>query len=92
MEEAHSGTGGLTYNTPTIYHSRTGYWGDNDTLADDLWHAIDITQATIAVDDDWASQKGLPESNTFPWDSDKSLYTVKGLHDLHCVVCFTTNP
>ena len=78
--------GGITYDTPITYHARTDYWGSNETLADERWHAIDIGQATIAIEDSWASEKGLPESNRFPWDHSKGLFTVKGIHDIHCLV------
>ena len=30
--------GGLVFDTPVIYKSSTDYWGDNDTLADELWN------------------------------------------------------
>ena len=67
------------------YHAHSDYWGKNDTLADELWDALDIDPVTIAVDDSWSEEKGLPETERFPWDNEKGLFYIKGLHDLHCL-------
>ena len=68
------------------YHAYTDYWGENKTLATELWDALDIDQVTISVSNSWADTKGLPVTERFPWDHDRGLFYLKGIHDLHCVV------
>lgn len=40
----------------------------------------------ISLHDDFAKQVGLGPSSRFPWDNERSIYYIKGFHDLHCLV------
>lgn len=83
---------GLEYHKLIIYHAHTDFWGKNETLADELWESLSTDAVTIAVDKNLAAQKGLPPSDTFYWDTDKSLYHIKAIHDIHCLVGFSKHP
>lgn len=77
----------LAQDAPQAYHFRTEWWGDNDTLADELWDNLDISPVAVALSDEWASQHGVKISESrFPWDDAKGLYFVKVFHQLHCLV------
>jgi hypothetical protein len=92
-ESAKSAFSGLTFNTPTPYHAMTKYWDPNATETDmeAAWDAIDTSPMAVALPDDYARRTGLPPSTRFPWDTERSVYYLKGLHDLHCLVCFSYN-
>jgi len=77
---------GLGYDTPVAYHTRTEWWGDNHTRADELWDGIDISPLTVALTDEWALDHDLTVSESrFPWDKQKGLYYLKVFHQLHCL-------
>ena len=81
-------TGGVAYDVPNVYQSHTDWWGENETLADELWEGIDVSPLTVALTDEWASEHGLERSESrFPWDDSKGLYYLKAFHGLHCLVC-----
>jgi len=50
------------------------------------WDAIDTNAMAVTLDDRFAKRVGLPNSTRFPWDTERSIYYVKGIHDLHCLV------
>ncbi|MCJ1271668.1 hypothetical protein MMC22_011573 [Lobaria immixta] len=77
--------GGLGFDTPVIYQSSTDYWGDNETLADELWNGMDTDPIVVALTDDYAQQHGLKMSGRFPWDDEKGIYFLKAFHNLHCL-------
>ncbi len=68
------------------YHTHTEYGASNDTLADELWEAIDSSPIVVALTDNYAIQHGLETSARFPWDDEKGIYHVKAFHHLHCLV------
>jgi hypothetical protein len=80
---------GLTFDTPTPYHAATEYWDLNASEKDmnAAWDAIDTGPMAVALLDDYVTMTGLPPSTRFPWDTDRGVYYLKGLHDLHCLVC-----
>ena len=56
-------------------------------LATELWEAINSTSAgAVALDHHWAASKGLIRAQDFPWDTEKGIYYIQGIHDVHCVV------
>ena len=79
---------GLTFNTPTRYHAMTDFWHPNASEADmeTAWDAIDTGSMAVALHDDYVKRVGLPPTTRFPWDTERSVYYLKGLHDLHCLV------
>lgn len=81
--------GGITFNTPIIYHSFTEYWSPtvNQSTLDEAWDALDTNPIAIALHDDYAEKAGLTPSTRFPWDTERSVYYLRGFHDLHCLVC-----
>ncbi|KAI1327327.1 hypothetical protein F5Y16DRAFT_198762 [Xylariaceae sp. FL0255] len=64
---------------------KTKYDSENETLQDQLWHDISVDSAYVALDDEWATQRGLPIAQRFPWDHSKGLYLLHGFHNLHCL-------
>jgi hypothetical protein len=80
---------GLTFNTPIPYHAMTKYWHPNATGTDmeAAWDAIDTGPMAVALHDDYAKRVGLPPTTRFPWDTERGLYYLRGLHNLHCLVC-----
>lgn len=77
--------GGLGFDTPVIYQSSTDYWGENETLADELWNGVDTDPLVVALSDDYAQQHDLEMSGRFPWDDEKGIYFLKAFHNLHCL-------
>ena len=80
--------GGLGYDTPTIYRAETDWWGENETLSNELWENLDTSPMGIALTDDYAKRHGIPIASRFPWDDAKGTYFVKAFHQLHCLVSF----
>jgi hypothetical protein len=80
---------GLTFDTPIPYHAATEYWNSNasEKDMDAAWDSIDTGPMAVALLDDYVRMTGLPPSTRFPWDTDRGVYYLKGLHDLHCLVC-----
>jgi hypothetical protein len=66
----------------------TKYWHPNasDSDMEVVWDAIDTNAMAVTLDDRFAKRVGLPNSTRFPWDTERSIYYVKGIHDLHCLV------
>ena len=64
------------------------YWHPNisDSDMEAAWDAIDTNAMAVALHDDYATSVGLPPSTPFPWDTERTIYYVKGIHDLHCLV------
>lgn len=67
--------GHLPFDSPTTYQAFTDYWGDNETVSDQLWEELDANPVAIALTDTYATQHGLPLSARFPWDDEK-VYTL----------------
>ncbi|KAF1946910.1 hypothetical protein EJ02DRAFT_499741 [Clathrospora elynae] len=78
---------GLKFDTAIPYHAMTEYWNPNasDSDMEAAWDAIDTNAMAVALDDAFAESVGLPPSTQFPWDTERSIYYVKGIHDLHCL-------
>ena len=64
------------------------YDGENQTAVDEAWKSAELLPETglVALSDDWAHFKGLPQAMRFPWDKSKGLYVLNGFHNLHCLV------
>ena len=78
---------GLQANVKVPYQAKTEYSGEDEGLATELWEAINSTSAgAVALDHHWAASKGLIRAQEFPWDTDKGIYYIQGIHDVHCVV------
>ncbi|KAI4614642.1 uncharacterized protein J4E87_009442 [Alternaria ethzedia] len=84
---AKSNYSGLAYDTTVPYHATTKYWHPNasDSDMEGAWDAIDTNAMAVTLDDRFAKRVGLPNSTRFPWDTERSIYYVKGIHDLHCL-------
>ena len=54
--------------------------------SDAAWDALDTDLMAISLHDEFAKDVGLGPSTRFPWDTERSIYYVKGFHDLHCLV------
>jgi hypothetical protein len=82
---------GLSFDTPTPYHAMTKYWHSNATDAEmeTAWDAIDTGPMAVALHDDFAKRVGLPATSRFPWDTERGVYYLKGVHDLHCLVSWS---
>jgi hypothetical protein len=78
---------GLSFDTPVTYEPISPFWNPNSTAQDmdAAWDAIDTNPVAVALHDDFVRKLGLPPSGRFPWDTERSIYYLKGIHDLHCV-------
>jgi len=79
---------GLSFNTPKPYHAMTEFWHPNasDSDMEAAWDAIDTGPMAVALHDNFAKRVALPPTTRFPWDTERSVYYLKGIHDLHCLV------
>ena len=68
------------------WESKSQYFGESESVADRLWEEISIDNGTVALDDGYVQEMGLPVSQRFPWDQDKGLYLLNGFHSMHCLV------
>ena len=57
-------------------------------IADEAWKSSHLVTYTglVAVSEDWARSKNLPEAQRFLWDKSKGLYILNGFHNMHCLV------
>jgi len=80
---------GLSFDTPTPYRAMTEYWHLNatETEMNAAWDAIDTGPMAVALHDHVAKSLDLPATTRFPWDTERGVYYLKGVHDLHCLVC-----
>ena len=78
---------GLSFDTPVTYEPISPFWNPNISTQemDAAWDAIDTSPMAVALNDDFTRKVGLPPSGPFPWDTERSIYYLKGIHDLHCV-------
>ena len=78
---------GLTFDTAIPYEPISQFWNPNISAheMDAAWDAIDTSPVAVALHDDFTRSVGLPPSGRFPWDTERSIYYLKGFHDLHCV-------
>lgn len=51
------------------------------------WETLDGSSAQVAVDKSWAANKNLPPTQEFSWNKSKSVYSLRGFHAQHCLVC-----
>lgn len=68
---------GLPSNVPITYDFHNDYWGDNKTLANELWENINVDAQVVALSAEYISEHNLPDSDPFPWDTERSLYFPK---------------
>ncbi|CDM37565.1 hypothetical protein DTO013E5_7647 [Penicillium roqueforti] len=73
----------LTHTEP--YVLLTDYSSPNTTLADTLWHSINIDSGVVALPDSFATSHNLRTAQRFPWDTSKGIYILHGFHNLHCL-------
>lgn len=80
--------GGISFDTLIPFHSFTEFWDPNisQSVADAAWDAIETNPMAISLHDDFAKEVGLGPSTRFPWDTERSIYYIKGYHNLHCLV------
>jgi|SRR5690242_513937 len=78
---------GLSFDTPIAYEPISPFWNPNTSIQamDAAWDAIDTSPMAVALHDDYTRKVGLPPSGRFPWDTQRGIYYLKGIHDLHCV-------
>lgn len=67
------------------YVLQTDYSSSNITLANNLWHSINIDSGVVALPDTFAASHKLRTAQRFPWDTTKGIYIIHGLHNLHCL-------
>ncbi|KAL4740775.1 hypothetical protein BDV11DRAFT_203956 [Aspergillus similis] len=89
-------SGNKPYQTPSPYANLhftrtepyvllTDYSSPNTTLADTLWHSINIDSGVVALSDTFAASHNLRTAQRFPWDTSKGIYILHGFHNLHCL-------
>ncbi len=77
----------LSFDTDVTYEPISPFWNPNSSTEemDAAWDAIDTSSMAVALHDDFTRKVRLPPSGRFPWDTERSIYYLKGIHDLHCV-------
>lgn len=68
---------GLPSNVPVTYVYHNDWWGENETLANELWESINVDAQVVALSLDYVAEHNLPESDPFPWDTERRLYFPK---------------
>ncbi|KAF2637581.1 hypothetical protein P280DRAFT_109352 [Massarina eburnea CBS 473.64] len=78
---------GITFDTQIPFHSYTEFWNPNISRekSDAAWDAIETNPMAVSLHDNYAKDVGLAPSTRFPWDTERSIYYIKGFHDLHCL-------
>ncbi|MCJ1245558.1 hypothetical protein MMC30_002762 [Trapelia coarctata] len=78
---------GLLRDIAIPFTADTVYSSSNRTIADAAWNSADLDTDTglIALEYAWASSRGLPKSQRFPWDESKGLYVLNGFYNMHCL-------
>jgi hypothetical protein len=79
----------LTHTEP--YVLLTDYASPNTTLANTLWHSINIDNGVVALPDSFAASHNLRAAQRFPWDTSKGIYILHGFHNLHCLKIIYTS-
>ncbi|KAI8944047.1 hypothetical protein F4801DRAFT_573012 [Xylaria longipes] len=74
----------LAWDHPFSLHSENPYNQHDEKLRDAAWDATNIDDGMVALPQSFAKEKGLPESQPFPWDRRKGIYLLNGYHSLHC--------
>lgn len=71
----------------------TDFWNPNvsENVMNAAWDSIDTNPIAVALDDKYVEVAGLPPTTRFPWDTERSVYYLKGIHDLHCLVGSTVH-
>ena len=64
----------------------TDFASQNRTAADAAWSRLDSNGGSVALSDEYVSEKGLPTAQRWPWDATKGIYLLHGYHNLHCLV------
>ena len=78
----------LKWDKWVMYEHGGVYVDESDDVSDAAWEAIDYNSGSVALDDDYVAEMGLPISQRFPWDDSKGLYFMNGQHQIHCLVRF----
>ncbi|KAJ5822854.1 hypothetical protein N7447_005194 [Penicillium robsamsonii] len=73
------------YHTHTEPYVLLTDYSHNTTLADTLWHSINIDSGVVALPDSFAASHNLRTAQRFPWDTSKGIYILHGFHNLHCL-------
>lgn len=79
----------MAFDTEVPYRAYSEYWDPNisDEVTDRAWDAINTNPMAVFLHNAFARNIGLQPSTRFPWDTERSIYYLKGFHDLHCLVC-----
>ena len=68
-----------------VYQSKTDYSVDNETLTNEQWDSVNtISAVAVAIDDEWATSRGLIRAQRFPWDKTRGLYHMQ--RSLRCAL------
>ncbi|KAI9715635.1 MAG: hypothetical protein M1828_000778 [Chrysothrix sp. TS-e1954] len=61
------------------------YMSHNETEADDAWSRVELGHGVVAVEKQWAIDRGLPPSREWKPNRDMMVYAVAAYHSIHCV-------
>ncbi|KAJ8064633.1 hypothetical protein OCU04_006959 [Sclerotinia nivalis] len=50
-----------------------------------LWESLDTSTGEISLDTKWAKAQGLPDSQEFFWNKNRSIYLINAYHSVHCL-------
>ncbi|KAL4977757.1 hypothetical protein BDW66DRAFT_149783 [Aspergillus desertorum] len=63
----------------------TDYSSLGTTLADTVWHSINIDSGVVALPDSFAASHNLRTAQRFLWEASKGIYILCGIDNLHCL-------
>ena len=65
----------------------TKFMSENETQANEAWDAIEAGHGDVAIEPEYAAERGLPPTILHPRDPSKLLYIIESYHAIHCLVC-----
>ena len=77
---------GLERETPVPWRDHTMFKNPNRSISDAAREDWIVDPGIVALPNNWVKGKMLPQAQHWPWDEDKGLYLLQGLHDIHCLV------
>ncbi|KAF4629085.1 hypothetical protein G7Y89_g9065 [Cudoniella acicularis] len=58
---------------------------EDEDYVDKLWDEIIPGHGIVAVNHEWAAQKGFPKSISLPSNDTKGIYVIDAYHQIHCL-------
>ncbi|KAL8765703.1 MAG: hypothetical protein Q9194_006490 [Teloschistes cf. exilis] len=83
-------TFGLECNKRVAWTDDSDFASHSRTVWDRAWSTLNPDTGLVAISDHVSRQKGLHESQRWPWDQSKGLYLLQSHNNLHCLLLLRT--